>query len=309
MSVMRTALLAASQNRWLRERASRYGFVKKSVARFMPGETLEDAIAAARDLKTKKIESLLTHLGENVSDAREAEQVTEHYLQVLARLHSEQLPTEISVKLTQLGMDLSPELCEKNLRLLFSAELPERTLWIDMEASGYVESTLKIYKRVLADFSNAGICLQAYLHRTKTDVDTLLTLKPSIRLVKGAYSEPATLALRDKNAIDVRYFELAQNLLHAQVSGAVRRAAFATHDPRLIRNVTEFAAMEGFSKNQVEVQMLYGIQRKEQERLANGGWRSGVLIAYGDYWYPWFVRRLAERPANLWLLLRNLFSA
>ena len=306
MSVMRTALLAASQNRWLRERASRYHFVKKSVARFMPGETLEDAIAAACNLKTKKIESVLTHLGENVSDAREAEQVTEHYLQVLARLHSEGLTTEISVKLTQLGLDLSPELCEKNLQRLFAAELPERTLWIDMEASGYVESTLKIYRNVLTDFSNAGICLQAYLHRTKTDVETLLPLKPSIRLVKGAYSEPANLAIRDKNAIDDRYFQLAQYMLRAQVSREMHRAAFATHDPRLIHKIVEFAVEEGFSREQVEVQMLYGIQRREQERLANGGWRSGVLIAYGNYWYPWFVRRLAERPANLWLLMRNL---
>jgi proline dehydrogenase len=308
MSVMRAALLAASQNRWLRERASRYGFVKKSVARFMPGETLEDAIAAARNLRVNNIESVLTHLGENVSDAREAEQVTEHYLQVLDRLRSENLATEISVKLTQLGLDLSLELCERNLRRLFVTEQPRRTLWIDMEASGYVEPTLKIYRNVLADFSNAGICLQAYLHRTKTDVESLLPLKPSIRLVKGAYSEPPNVALGDKNAIDSQYFQLAQNLLGAQASGDVRRAAFATHDPRLIRKITEFAAGEDFSREHVEVQMLYGIQRTEQERLANGGWRSGVLIAYGNYWYPWFVRRLAERPANLWLLLRNLVS-
>jgi proline dehydrogenase len=177
-----------------------------------------------------------------------------------------------------------------------------------MEASGYVETTLKIYRNVLADFSNAGICLQAYLHRTRSDVESLLLLKPSIRLVKGAYSEPPNVALGDKHAIDNQYFQLAQNLLGAQASGNVRRAAFATHDPRLIHKITEFAAGEGLSREQVEVQMLYGIQRTEQERLANGGWRSGVLIAYGSYWYPWFVRRLAERPANLWLLLRNLVS-
>jgi proline dehydrogenase len=175
-----------------------------------------------------------------------------------------------------------------------------------MEASGYVESTLKIYRNVLADFSNAGICLQAYLHRTRSDIDSLLPLKPSVRLVKGAYSETSNVALSDKNAIDEQYFQVAQNLLHAQVSGHVRRAAFATHDPRLIHKITEFASKERFSREQVEVQMLYGIQRTEQERLSNGGWRSGVLIAYGNYWYPWFVRRLAERPANFWLLVRNL---
>jgi len=267
---------------------------------------LEDAIGAARELKCKNIESVLTHLGENVSDAREAEQVTVHYLQVLEKLRFEKLETEISVKLTQLGLDLSPEPCEQNLRRLFAAENPAKTLWIDMEASGYVDTTLKIYRSILSDFPNAGICLQAYLHRTESDIESMLPMKPSIRLVKGAYSEPPNVALRDKHAIDASYSALAQGLLRAQEKGLVRRAAFATHDPKLIRNITEFAAAEGIAKHQVELQMLYGIQRAEQERLADGGWRSGVLIAYGDYWYPWFVRRLAERPANLWLLLRNL---
>ena len=306
MSAIRALLLAASQNRWMRERASRYAFVKKSVSRFMPGETLDEAIAAARELKTKNIAAVLTHLGENVCDAQEAEQVTAHYIEVLNKLHFEQLETEISVKLTQLGLDLSPEICEQNLRRLFAAENPARTLWIDMEASGYVDATLKLYRRIAADYTNAGICLQAYLHRTTADVESLLTMKPSIRLVKGAYAEPAEIALQKKDAIDANYFALAESLLRRQVKGEVRRVAFATHDSILIRKITDFAAAENILPRAVEVQMLYGIQRAEQERLAAGGWRSGVLIAYGDYWYPWFVRRLAERPANLWLLLRNL---
>lgn len=306
--MIRAVLLAASQNRWLRERASHYRFVRRSVARFMPGESLDDAISAARDLKAKSIESVLTHLGENVSDSREAELVIEHYLQVLDKLHAENLVTEISVKLTQLGLDLSPESCEQNLRRLFRKEDPVKTLWIDMEASGYVDRTLAIYRSILADFPNAGICLQAYLHRTKADVASLLSMKPSIRLVKGAYSEPSNVAFPNKAAIDTSYFALAQSLLRGQTTGAVRRVAFATHDPALISKITKFAAAEGVPNGQVEVQMLYGIQRTEQERLASGGWRSGVLIAYGDYWYPWFVRRLAERPANMSLLLRNLLS-
>ena len=306
MNATRALLLAASRNQWLRERARRYSFVKKSVARFMPGETLADAIAAARDLKTRNIATVLTHLGENVSDAREAEHVTVHYLQVLEQLHSQNLETEISVKLTQLGLDLSPELCEHNLRRLLGMEDAAKTLWIDMEASGYVDATLKIYQKLLAEHRNTGICLQAYLHRTESDIESLLPMKPSIRLVKGAYSEPQAVALEKKGAIDANYFAIAQKLLRAQSNGLVRRAAFATHDPILIRNITDFAAAEGMAKEQVEFQMLYGIQRAEQERLACGGWCSGVLIAYGDFWYPWFVRRLAERPANLWLLLRNL---
>src|SRR6266567_4291041 len=166
MSATRALLLAASQNRWLREHASRYAFVKKSVSRFMPGETLADAIGAARALKAKKIQTLLTHL----------------------------------------GLDLSPELCEQNLRRLFAAENPARTLWIDMEASGYVDATLSIYRKLLAEHANAGICLQAYLHRTESDIESLLPMKPSIRLVKGAYSERPEIALGKKGAIDANYF-------------------------------------------------------------------------------------------------------
>jgi proline dehydrogenase len=308
MGAARALLLAASQNRWLRERASRYRFVKRSVSRFMPGETLDDAIAAARELKKKNIAAVLTHLGENVFDKQEAEKVAAHYQYVLEKIRVENLDVEISVKLTQLGLDLSPELCERNLRRVLSVENPLRTVWIDMEASSYIEATLGIYTQLLADYRNAGICLQAYLHRTAADIDTLRHMKPTIRLVKGAYSEPADVAIRSKAAIDANYSLLAQNLLQDQVRGNVRRAAFATHDPALIHHIADFAAANGISRSEVEVQMLYGIQRGEQERLAAGGWRSGVLIAYGDYWYPWFVRRLAERPANLWLLLRNLAS-
>jgi len=177
-----------------------------------------------------------------------------------------------------------------------------------MEASGYVDATLSIYRKLLVEHPNAGICLQAYLHRTESDIESLLPMKPSIRLVKGAYSEPPEVALGKKAAIDASYFAIAQKMLRAQAKGTVRRAAFATHDANLIRRITDFASAEHIGKEEVEFQMLYGIQRAEQERLANGGWRSGVLIAYGDFWYPWFVRRLAERPANVWLLLRNLAS-
>src|SRR5580765_3573855 len=179
-------------------------------------------------------------------------------------------------------------------------------MWIDMEASGYVEATLAIYRSVLVDFPAAGICLQAYLRRTQNDVESLMPLRPSIRLVKGAYAEPAEIVLQGKAAIDLNYLALAQQLLRAQVGGAMRRAAFATHDAPLIQRITNFASNEGITKNDVEIQMLYGIQTGEQQRLVSGGWRCGVLIAYGSYWYPWFMRRLAERPANLWFIVRNL---
>jgi proline dehydrogenase len=306
MDAARALLLAASQNHWLRNHASRYAFVRKSVKRFMPGETLPDAISAARDLKRKNIASILTHLGENIFDEHEAENVVTHYQLVLERIHDENLETEISVKLTQLGLDLSPDLCERNLRRLLTIEQPGKTLWIDMEASAYVDATLSVYRSLLLDYPNTGICLQAYLHRTAADIEALRPMKPTVRLVKGAYAETSAVAMQTKEAIDVSYLALAENLLRAQVQGEVRRAAFATHDPKLIARITDFAAAHRISKSAVEVQMLYGIHREEQDRLAAGGWRPGVLIAYGDYWYPWFVRRLAERPANLWLLVRNI---
>jgi proline dehydrogenase len=305
MSATRAVILAAAQNKWLKERASRYSFVRRSVSRFMPGETLDDAIAAAHQLRSRALGTAFTHLGENIAEASEAEGVVAHYLQVLERIRAETLATEISVKPTQLGLDLSENLCEQNLRRL-AAEDPGRTLWIDMESSPYVESTLRLYRRVRADHPNCGVCLQAYLHRTPRDIEALLPLKPSIRLVKGAYRELPEIAAQQKSEIDSRYLELARALLTSQTSGNVQRAILATHDPRLIEQITTFAAQQGMGRQQVEVQMLYGIQRALQEKLAGEGWKSSVLVAYGTHWYAWFMRRLAERPANLWLVIRNI---
>jgi proline dehydrogenase len=308
MSIVRSALLAASQNVWLRERATKHKFVRRSVARFMPGETLDDALKAAGELKQKKIGAVLTHLGENVADRAEAQQVAEHYLEVLKRIRAQGQDTEISVKLTQLGLDLSAELCFEHLKVIIGQERRESTVWIDMEASNYVDATLGIYRRALEIFPNVGICLQAYLYRTEKDVEDLLPMRPAVRLVKGAYLEPPNIAYPQKADVDAKYFELAKKLMEARAAGQCFRVAFATHDVALIERITSFAMRQGMAKRDVEVQMLYGIQRAEQERLAGAGYRSGVLVAYGSYWYPWFVRRLAERPANLWFMLRNVFA-
>lgn len=308
MSASRALILAAAQSQWLKERASRYAFVRKSVSRFMPGETLDDAIAAAHELKTRGLGTAFTHLGENIADAAEADAVVAHYLAVLERIRAEGLQTEVSVKLTQLGLDLSEELCESNLRELLASERPERTVWIDMESSAYVDATLRIYKRVLADHPNSGICLQAYLRRTPADVEQLLPQKPSIRLVKGAYREPAGVAAGKKTEIDGNYLGLGRKLLAERKTGNIRRVIFASHDGPLIAQITEAALREALQRRDVEIQMLYGIHRDLQERLARDGWKSSVLIAYGTHWYAWFMRRLAERPANLWLVLRNISS-
>ena len=308
MSLMRSVLLAASQNRWLRDRATRYRFVRGTVSRFMPGETLEDALRAAQILKNKKIATVLTHLGENIADSSEAKQVTEHYLEVLDRIHHQNLGTEVSVKLTQLGLDLSPDLCFQNLKTIIEREHKDSIVWIDMEASNYVDVTLDLYRRALQSYPNVGVCLQSYLYRTKKDLADLLLLRPSIRLVKGAYKEPPAIAFPRKKDVDENYFALAQEMLRAKAEGRLGRPAFGTHDLALIQRITDFAARERFAKSDLEVQMLYGIQRGEQERLAKEGWRSRVLVAYGTHWYPWFMRRLAERPANLWFMLRNVLA-
>ena len=309
MSLMRSLLLAASQSGWMRDRASRYKFVRRSVSRFMPGEEIEDALGAAKALEAKNIAGVLTHLGENIRDISEAEVVTNQYLTALRKIREGGLRTEISVKLTQLGLDQSPGLCFGYLRKILGQEDAGKTVWIDMEASPYVDATLEVYRRAVAEFPRTGVCLQAYLYRTRKDLEELFALTPSVRLVKGAYREGAEVAFPAKKDVDENYFSLGQEMLRAQRDGRMSRAAFGTHDVALIRRLSDLVAREGLPKQALEVQMLYGIQRAEQERLAVDGYRTAVLVSYGNYWYPWFVRRLAERPANLWFMLKNLFAA
>jgi proline dehydrogenase len=309
MALLRSLLLAASQNAWLREHAVNFPFVRRSVSRFMPGESLDAALGAAQGLLQSNIGTVFTYLGENVADREEAWKVTEHYLEVLDRIHRLNLPTEISVKLTQLGLDLSPDFCFENLQRIISRENGRAIVWVDMEASNYVDTTLDLYRRALRQHPNVGICLQAYLHRTRKDLEDLWPRRPSIRLVKGAYKEPPEIAFPRKSDVDENYFALAQDMLRAKAAGQCVRAAFGTHDVKLIRRLANSVPQYGLPKTDFEVQMLYGIQRAEQERLASSGCRSVVLVAYGSYWYPWFVRRLAERPANLWFMLRNVFAS
>lgn len=308
MSVMRSVLLAGSQSPWLRDRMTRYWFVRRTVSRFMPGETLDDALSAACELKKQSIGTVLTHLGENITDQAEADRVTRHYLEVLSQLCALDLGTEVSVKLTQLGLDLDKELCFANLKKIIEHAGAGHVVWIDMEASHYVDATLELYRRVRLAYPNVGVCLQAYLYRTANDLTALLPLGPAIRLVKGAYKEPPDRAFPRKRDVDENFFALAKQLLSDEARRAGVRAAIATHDRKLIGRAIEYAESGRLPKNSFEFQMLYGIQRAEQYRLAREGWRSIVLIAYGSYWFPWFMRRLAERPANVLFVVRNLLS-
>jgi proline dehydrogenase len=309
MSLMRRAILKASASPWMRKNASRYGVLRRSVTRFMPGETIDDALAAARQLADKGIATLVTHLGENIEERAEAEAVTQHYFGVLEQIKAAGLPTEVSVKLTQLGLDLDRNFCYENLAALIQATPTDKTLWIDMEQSPYVDVTLEMYLRARNSYANVGVCVQAYLYRTEKDLDSLIAIGAAVRLVKGAYNEPAEIAYPRKADVDANYLQLAHRLLSPEARKARVRAAIATHDRALIKSLIDWAAGQGVPKGVLEFQMLYGIQRAEQLRLAKEGYRFGVLISYGTFWYPWFMRRLAERPANLLFLARNFFGS
>lgn len=306
---MRSFFLSCSQSKWMRERATRYSFVRRAVSKFMPGETATDALAAAKTMQQTSIGTVFTHLGENIKDPAEAERVTSHYLEVLDRIRQMGLGTEVSVKLTQLGLDLGADLCYQNLRRIIRHAGAGSVVWIDMEASNYVDATLDLYRRALGEFPNVGVCVQAYLYRTRKDLESLIPLGGAIRLVKGAYQEPAEIAFPRKADVDESYFAITQQLLGGEARAHGLRAALATHDVLLIRRIIAWAESQGISKSNFEFQMLYGIQRAEQLRLAREGLKSIVLIAYGSYWFPWYMRRLAERPANVWFVLRSLFAS
>lgn len=307
MSVLRAVLLAGSQNAWLRNRAMRHPFVRRSVSRFMPGETLDEALEAARRLARRGAASVLTHLGENISEAAESEAVTAHYLDVLHRVGDEHLDAQISVKPTQLGLDLDLETCFRHLMTLVEqASATCSFVWIDMESTPYVDLTLELFRRLRAASPHVGVCLQAYLRRTAVDLESLLPLAPVIRLVKGAYKEPASSAFPDKKDVDENYFDLASRLLEddAQRAGVV--LAIGTHDERLIERLRRRIVARGIPTSSYEFEMLYGIQPRLQARLLEEREALRILISYGEFWFPWYMRRLAERPANVWFVARNM---
>ena len=307
MSLARKVLLAMSTNAWLRERATRTAFVQRSVSTFMPGERLEDAMAAAAAQQTRGIDTILTKLGENVTSLTEAEAVTLHYLDVLDKVQAAGLNAQISVKPTQLGLDLDKELCFKNLlRLIERADARGNLVWIDMESSPYVDPTLDLFRRARAVSPRVGIALQAYLYRTAADVESLVPLGAAIRLVKGAYLEPAEMAFPRKADVDENYYVLACRLLSEDAQRFGTLLHIATHDPRLVDRLNAFIEAHGVPHSAYEYAMLYGIQRALQLRLAKDGRRIRVLIAYGEYWFQWYMRRLAERPANVWFVVKNI---
>jgi proline dehydrogenase len=309
MGLMRSALLKASESRWLREQAARRAFARRAVSRFLPGERLEDALQAAAALRPLGVGTLLTRLGESVTDAAEADAVAAHYLDVLERLRPIASECEISVKPTQLGLDLDRGRCAAHLvTLAVRAAEVGCGLWIDMEQSRYVDATLALAHEARAAAPGVAVALQAYLHRTPGDLDAMIAGGIGVRLVKGAYQEPAAIAYPAKKDVDAAYVDLGRRLLRALAEGRGVRTVFGTHDTRIIALLETAARDLGLAQDAFEFHLLYGIQRAEQARLAQGGRRVRVLISYGAYWFPWYMRRLAERPANLLFVAKSLVS-
>ncbi|MBI3005227.1 MAG: proline dehydrogenase family protein [Ignavibacteriales bacterium] len=304
MGITRNVLLWGSQSKQLQNTLTKYSFFQGAVKRFMPGEDLGSALAASEALKAEGVSTIFTHLGENISYEPEADLVTRHYLEVLDHIKKRKIDANISIKLTQLGLDISTELAYKKLETLTKrAGKHKNFVWIDMEGSPYVDRTLEIYRKAKKTHKNVGVCLQAYLHRTAKDLDSLLPLSPAIRLVKGAYKEDPSIAFQSKAEVDMNYLALVRHML--QKWGKNKNIiGIGTHDEQIIRAVQ---AADG-SRERCEFEMLYGIKRDLQLRIARDGYKMRVLISYGAYWFPWYMRRLAERPANVWFVMKNLFS-
>lgn len=276
----------------------------------MPGEQVEDALRASEELRQEGIATVIGRLGENITAPAEADDVTRHYLDVLQTIGGLDLDTTITVKPTQLGLDIDYERCVANVERIVAQAAPlGKVVWIDMEYSGYVERTIGLFNRVREKHNNMGICLQAYLHRTPADLEALLRSTTAIRLVKGAYREAPDVAIQKKRDVDSAYMKLTNRLIEEAATGREVGSppAIATHDLDIIARIQKILRDRDIPNDAFEFQMLYGIQREHQSRLARQGYKVRTLVSYGTAWFPWYMRRLAERPANVLFLLRNLF--
>ena len=274
----------------------------------MPGEHPEDALAAGASVAATGRGILYTQLGEAITNAQAAVAVRDHYLWFFDQIHEQRLPAHVSVKPTQLGLDLSIDECERHLLTLAAkAEQTGSALWLDMEDSSYVDRTLNLYIALLRKHPSTGIALQAYLHRTPEDLARLRPLRPTIRLVKGAYDEPKGVAFEKKSDTDRAYYVLASRMLEGARAGNCT-PVFGTHDLSMIARIADQAAASGVGKDKYQIHMLYGIRDAAQQRLVSQGHIVKTLISYGSAWYRWYMRRLAERPANVLFVVKSMFG-
>jgi proline dehydrogenase len=308
MSIARQTLLRLSKSRWLAERVMTRPFAKRAVKRFMPGEELGDALDAAQALTADGIGSVLTKLGENLTGESDADAVRDHYLEVFDQVKARNLPAHVSVKPTQLGLDFSQSRCAEHLETLArAAESAGVYFWLDMEDSSYVDRTLALYRKLRGKHDRVGLAMQAYLRRTPQDLAALLPIRPTVRLVKGAYAEPAHVAFPAKRDTDFAFYELASQLLDAAAKSEAF-PIFGTHDMTLVDRIVAKAKAVGVKRGGFEIHMLFGIRMAEQKALAAGGQTVKTLISYGSSWFPWYMRRLAERPANVWFVAKSMLG-
>lgn len=302
----RTALIYLSRQEGLKDFAGRFRPFKKLTTRFVAGETIDEALAAIREINAEGCSASFDHLNESVANPAEAEAEVKEYLQILSRINETGINSNVSIKLTQFGLELDTEHAYKNARTVVAdAARRGNFVRVDMEASNVTQQTIDIYKRLRAEFglNDVGIVLQSSLRRTYADAQELVKLPARIRICKGAYHEPPEVAFPDKKDVNENYVRVIQLLLSSGIYHGI-----ATHDPKMIEATIEFSQREGIPKEAFEFQMLYGVRRDLQRQLAKDGYSMRVYVPYGKHWYPYFMRRLAERPANIWFVLKNLLK-
>lgn len=306
---LRYFLLYLSTAVWARSLVSSLPVAKNVARRFVAGETIDEAVAVTKALNGRHMHVTLDYLGESVSSVSEAGAARDEILRLLERIETESLDATVSVKLSQLGLKFDPAQTYENIRLLVAAARDrDNRIRIDMEESAVVDLTLDIYRRLrfVEKLDNVGIVVQSYLYRTDEDVEALIEEGASVRLCKGAYMEPADVAYPAKSDADASFVRLMQQMLSEEARKNGVYLGVATHDEQMIEATKSYTRSEGIENGAYEFQMLYGVRRNLQETLAREGHHVRVYVPYGTAWYPYFVRRLAERPANLWFFLSNL---
>lgn len=304
--ISRSALIWLSRQEGLKDFAARFGFFKKLTTRFVAGETIDEAVSHIRQINAENCSASFDHLNESVGSDAEAEAEVVEYLNILQQITDTGINSNVSIKLTQFGLALDPELAYRNARrVVEDAHRRGNFVRVDMEDSSVTQATIDIFKRLRAEFdvNTVGIVLQSYLFRTYADAEELVRIPARIRICKGAYHEPPEVAFPDKKDVDANYVKVMQLLL---ASGTYH--GIATHDPKMIDATLDFASREKIGKDKFEFQMLFGVRRDLQRQLARDGYNVRIYVPYGKHWYPYFMRRLAERPANVWFVLKNVLK-
>ncbi len=302
--ITKDALIWLSRHEGLKDFATRFTFFKKLTTRFVAGDTIDQTVPFIQQINTENCTASFDHLNESVGSAAEADKEVEEYLNILAKIDEKRLRSNVSIKLTQFGLGLDPELAYRNARrVVEEAHRRGNFVRVDMEDSNVTQATIDIFKRLRAEFdlNTVGIVLQSYLYRTYKDAEELVKIPARIRICKGAYNEPPEVAFPEKKDTDANYIKVMQLLLSSGVYHGI-----ATHDPKMIDATINFATREGIGKEKYEFQMLFGVRRDLQRQLARDGFNMRIYVPYGKHWYPYFMRRLAERPANIWFVMKNL---